>query len=148
MHASFIQFISFSLQLLSAVTDSDDICQNESDCFKVLSGYLYFSVCIKQLVVPIHFTGLPNELREIIGSLKMRAKRSNAAARGLVSPKKWKWKKGGHMIKCLSTEWGRAGRETIWLSVRTHGLFCARSVRPDLEPSSFPSGPPTHSIST
>ena len=27
----------------------------------------------------MHFTGLPNELREIIGSLKMRAKPSNAA---------------------------------------------------------------------
>ena len=87
MHASFTQLISFSLQLLSAVTNSDGICQNESDRFKLLSGYLYFSVC-KELVVPIHFTGLPNELREIIGSLKMRAKRSNAAARGLVPLKK------------------------------------------------------------
>jgi len=38
-----------------------------------LSGYLYFAVC-KQLVVPIHFTGLPNELRQIIVSLKMCAK--------------------------------------------------------------------------
>jgi len=36
-------------------------------------GYLYFGVC-KQLVVPIHITGLPNKLREVIGSLKMRAK--------------------------------------------------------------------------
>ena len=52
------------------------------------------------------------------------------------------------MIKCLLTELGRAGRENIWLSVRTHGPRCARSVRPDLEPNIFPSGPPTQSIST
>ena len=56
-----------------------------------LSGYLYFSV-YKQVVVVIHFTGLPNELREIIGSLKMHTKRSSAVARGLVPPKKWKKK--------------------------------------------------------
>ena len=37
----------------------------QSVLLKTLSGYLYFAVC-KQLVVPIHFTGLPNELREII----------------------------------------------------------------------------------
>ena len=49
------------------------------------------------------------------------------------------------MIKCLLTELGRAGRENIWLSVRTHGPRCARSVRPDLEPNIFPSGPPTQS---
>ena len=52
------------------------------------------------------------------------------------------------MIKCLLTELGRAGRENIWLSVRMHGPRCARSVRPDLEPNIFPSGPPTQSIST
>ena len=28
-------------------------------------------------------------------------------------------KRGGHMIKCLLTELGRAGRENIWPSVRT-----------------------------
>ena len=59
-----------------------------------------------------------------------------------------KKKISGHMIKCLLTELGRAGRENIWLSVRTHGPRCARSVRPDLEPNIFPSGPPTQSIST
>ena len=52
------------------------------------------------------------------------------------------------MIKCLLTEFGRAGRENIWLSVMTHGPRCARSVRHDLEPNIFPSGPPTQSIST
>ena len=52
------------------------------------------------------------------------------------------------MIKCLLTEWGRAGRENIWLSVRMHGPSVARFVRPDLEPNIFPSGPPTQSIST
>ena len=52
------------------------------------------------------------------------------------------------MIKCLLTELGRAGRENIWLSVMPHGLRCARSVRHDLEPNIFPSGPPTQSIST
>ena len=55
---------------------------------------------------------------------------------------------GGHMIKCLVTELGQTGRENIWLSVRTHGPRCARSVRPDLEPNIFPSGPPSQSIST
>ena len=45
------------------------------------------------------------------------------------------------MIKCLLTELGRAGRENIWPR-------CARSVRHDLGPNIFPSGPPTQSIST
>ena len=52
------------------------------------------------------------------------------------------------MIKCLLTELGRAGRENIWPSVISHGPRCARSVRHDLGPNIFPSGPPTQSIST
>ena len=52
------------------------------------------------------------------------------------------------MIKCLLTELGRAGRENIWPSVMGHGPRCARSVRHDLGPNIFPSGPPTQSIST
>ena len=52
------------------------------------------------------------------------------------------------MIKCLLTELGRAGRENIWPSVIVHGPRCARSVRHDLGPKIFPSGPPTQSIST
>ena len=34
------------------------------------------------------------------------------------------------MIKCLLTEFGRAGWENIWLSVRTHGPRCTPSVQP------------------
>ena len=53
------------------------------------------------------------------------------------------------MIKCLLTELGRAGRENIWPSRgQAYGTRCARSVRHDLGPNIFPSGPPTHSIST
>ena len=52
------------------------------------------------------------------------------------------------MIKCLLTELGRAGQENIWPSVMAHGPRCARSVRHDLGPNIFPSGPPTQSIST
>ena len=52
------------------------------------------------------------------------------------------------MKKCLLTELGRAGRENIWHSVMAHGPRCARSVRHDLGPNIFPSGPPTQSIST
>ena len=68
-------------------------------------------------------------------------------------PKKKKKKKkmekrGGHMIKCLLTELGRAGRENIWPSIISHGPRCARSVRHDLGPNIFSSGPPTQSIST
>ena len=59
-----------------------------------------------------------------------------------------KEKRGGHIIKCLLTELGRAGRENIWHAVMVHGPRCARSVRHDLGPNIFPSGPPTHSIST
>ena len=62
--------------------------------------------------------------------------------------KKKREKRGGHMIKCLLTELGRAGRENIWPSVMGHGPRCARSVRHDLGPNIFPSGPPTQSIST
>ena len=32
---------------------------------------------------------------------------------------------GGHMIKCSLTEFGRAGRENIWLSVMTYGPSAA-----------------------
>ena len=62
--------------------------------------------------------------------------------------KRKKEKRGGHIIKCLLTELGRAERENIWPSVMAHGLRCARSVRHDLELNIFPSGPPTQSIST
>ena len=62
--------------------------------------------------------------------------------------KKKKEKDGGHMIKCLLTELGRAGRENIWPLVMAHGPRCARSVRHDLGPNIFLSGPPTQSIST
>ena len=62
--------------------------------------------------------------------------------------KKKKEKRCGHMIKCLLTELGRAGWENIWPSVMAHGPRCARSVRHDLGPNIFPSGPPTQSIST
>ena len=39
-------------------------------------------------------------------------------------------KRGGHMIKCLLTELGRAGLENIWPSVMAHGPHCARSMTP------------------
>ena len=57
-------------------------------------------------------------------------------------------KRGGHMIKCLLTELGRAGRGNIWPSVMANGPRCARSVGHDLGPNIFPSGPPTQSISS
>ena len=57
-------------------------------------------------------------------------------------------KHSGHIIECLLTELGLAGRENIWHSVMAHGPRCARSVRHDLGPNIFPSGPPTQSIST
>ena len=59
-----------------------------------------------------------------------------------------KGKRGGHLIKCLLTELGRAGRENIWPEVLAHGPRCARSVRHDLGPNIFPSGRPTQQIST
>ena len=52
------------------------------------------------------------------------------------------------MIKCLLTELGLAGWENIWPLVMAHRPRCTRSVRHDLEPNIFPSGPPTQSIST
>ena len=63
-------------------------------------------------------------------------------------PKKKKKKCGGHIIKCLLTELGQAGRENIWHSVMVHGPCCARSVHHVLGPNIFPSGPLTQSIST
>ena len=67
----------------------DPILLLQSVFLKIMSGFLYFAVC-KQVLVPIHFTGLPNELREIIGSLQMLTKRSNAATPVLVPPKTMK----------------------------------------------------------
>ena len=73
----------------------------------------------------------------------------NIPIANLISRKKKKReKRGGHMIKCLLTELGRAGRENIWPPVMGHGPRCAQSVRHDLGPNIFPSGPPTQSIST
>ena len=46
-----------------------------------------------------------------------------------------------HMIKYLSTTSGWAERENIWLSVMAHGPRCAWSVRHEIEPTFFPSGP-------
>ena len=46
-----------------------------------------------------------------------------------------------HMIKYLSTTSGRAELENIWLSVIAHGPRCAWSVRHEIEPTFFPSGP-------
>ena len=62
--------------------------------------------------------------------------------------RKKKEKRGGHVIKCLFTELGWAGTENIWHSVMVHGPCCTRSVRHDLGPNIFPSGPPTQSMST
>ena len=140
---SFTQLISFSLQLLSAVTNSDDICQNERVCFKILSRYLYFSIC-KPLVVPIHFTGLPSELRRIIGSLKMRAKRSNAAARGLVLPKnenekKWSYDK-------MLIDWVRSGRTGKYLALGQEARTSLRSVRTSWPRAKYFPVRPSHSV--
>ena len=62
--------------------------------------------------------------------------------------KRKKEKRGGHILNCLLTELGRAEWENIWHSVMAHGPRYARSVCHDLGPNSFPSGPPTQSIST
>ena len=62
--------------------------------------------------------------------------------------KKKKEKRGGHMIKCLLTELDWAKRENIWPSVMAHRPRCAQSIRHDVRPNIFPSGPPTQSIST
>ena len=46
-------------------------------------------------------------------------------------------------------DWVRSGRTGKYLALGLdYGPRCARSVRPDLEPNIFPSGPPTQSIST
>ena len=62
--------------------------------------------------------------------------------------KRKKEKRVSHIIKCLLTELGRARRENIWHSVMAHRPRYARSIRHDLRPNIFPSGPPTQSIST
>ena len=49
------------------------------------------------------------------------------------------------MIKCLLTEQGRAGRENIWLSVRSYEPRCSWSVHPDLGAKYFPVRP-SHSV--
>ena len=41
--------------------------------------------------------------------------------------KKEKEKRGGHIIKCLLTELGRAGRENIWPSVMALGPYAMTS---------------------
>ena len=65
-------------------------------------------------------------------------KRISRLARSLIKPLE-KEDRVGHMIKCLLTELGRAGRElNIWLLVIQYG---PREIF-------SPSGPPTQSIST
>ncbi len=90
------------------------------------------------IAVQMHFTGFPNKLRATIGFSKCAR---NGPPR-LHPRKKNKKKFSGHMIKCLLTELGPAGRE----------IFGSRSgrtdlVRPDLVLNIFPSSPPTQSIS-
>ena len=78
---------------------------------------------------------------------------SKHSDREFYHPKKKKRKKekkvrrGGHMIKCLLTELGRAGRENIWHSVMAHGPRYAQTLHHNLGPNIFPSGPPSQSIS-
>ena len=45
-------------------------------------------------------------------------------------PKEKKEKRGGHKIKCLLTELGRARRENIWQSVMTSGQIFSRPALP------------------
>ena len=45
-------------------------------------------------------------------------------------PEKKREKRGGHMIKCLLTELGRAGRKNIWPSVMTSGQIFSRPALP------------------
>ena len=45
------------------------------------------------------------------------------------------------MMKYSSAMSGRAERENLWLSVMAHGPRCAWSVRHEIEPTFFPSGP-------
>ena len=61
--------------------------------------------------------------------------------------KKKKENRSGHIIKCLLTEFGPAGRENIWPSVMAHGPLRAQSIGHDLGPNIFPSGPSTQSVS-
>jgi len=76
----------------------------------------------------------------------------NIPIANFITRKKTKTKKKekycAHMIKCLLTELGMAGRKNIWPSVIAHGPCWARSIRHDPGPNIFPSGPPTQSIST
>ena len=46
---------------------------------------------------------------------------------GYPKKKKKKEKRGGHIIKCLLTELGRAGRENIWPSVMALGPYAMTS---------------------
>ena len=60
---------------------------------------------------------LPKQITSYHWLFEMHAKRAAASV-----PTKERQKKfSSHMIKSLLTELGRAGRENIWLSVRTHG---------------------------
>ena len=51
-----------------------------------------------------------------------------------------------HYLLCTYWLSGRAGRENIWLQVRTYRPSAARSVRPDREPNIFCSAWPNQSI--
>ena len=81
----------------------------------------------------INFTGFSDELRDMIGSLKMRAKQGKCSPRPVkeIKEKKEKEVKGkssGHMIKCLLTEF-RSGRTGKYLALG-HGVRTSlRSVR-------------------
>ena len=60
----------------------------------------------------------------------------NIPIANFISRKKKKEKRGGgHMIKCLLIELGRAGRENIRPSVMAHGPRCARSKYFPVRPS-------------
>ena len=58
--------------------------------------------------------------------------------------KERKTNNGGHMMKCLLTELGRATRENLWLSPM-HDLV---ELRPFIMTNDFPAGAPTQLLST
>ena len=106
----------------------------------------YMTYTVPRALIKRHKKNLPVRAMHKFSS---RALDSHTALRTVLqhaegTKKERKTNNGGHIMKCLLTELGRATRENLWLSPM-HDLV---ELRPFIMTNDFPAGAPTQLLST
>lgn len=106
----------------------------------------YMTYTVPRALIKRHKKNLPVRAMHKFSS---RALESHTALRTVLqhaegTKKERKTNNGGHIMKCLLTELGRATRENLWLSPM-HDLV---ELRPFIMTNDFPAGAPTQLLST